>query len=86
MPVTLATVRKALGIGSTASSMPIASAGNPAAAKTGATDRAISLYERLLKVDPNNAVALAYLANNKPGGAEPSNPEPAPTPAPEGGG
>jgi predicted Zn finger-like uncharacterized protein len=54
-----------------------------AAAKTGATDRAIDLYERLLKVDPNNAVALAYIANNKPGGAEPSD---SGTPAPEGGG
>jgi predicted Zn finger-like uncharacterized protein len=57
-----------------------------AAAKTGATEKAIGLYERLLKVDPNNAVALAYLANNKPGGAEPTDPGPAPTPAPEGGG
>jgi predicted Zn finger-like uncharacterized protein len=62
-----------------------------AAAKTGATEKAIGLYERLLKVDPNNAVALAYLANNKPGATNPSDPGPtepgpAPTPAPEGGG
>jgi tetratricopeptide (TPR) repeat protein len=54
------------------------------AAKSGATQRAIDLYERLLKVDPNNAVALVYLANNKPRGAEPS--EPGPVPGPEGGG
>ena len=43
MPVTLATVRNALGIGSTASSTPIASAGSPAAARTGATTTAAPL-------------------------------------------
>jgi tetratricopeptide (TPR) repeat protein len=54
-----------------------------AADKTGATQKAIGLYERLLKVDPQNAIAQAYLAKHKPGDA-PSDSGPAP--APEGGG
>lgn len=57
------------------------------AAKTGATQKAVGYYERLLEVDPNNAAALAYIANNKPGGADkPNDPAPPPQPPGEGGG
>ncbi|PRQ10261.1 Tetratricopeptide repeat protein [Enhygromyxa salina] len=49
-----------------------------AAAQTGATERATDLYERLLKVDPGNAAAKAFLAKNNP-----SKPDPEPAPQPE---
>ena len=54
------------------------------AAKSGATERAKDLYERLLAADPQNATAKAYLAKHAP--QDTPAPEPNDESAPSSGG